>query len=96
MIARPGLVCLTALVGLPPWRTHPHIDAAIAERARSTLGLLTIPGLTALGVTRQTRRTLVANGGLVPVGGGVLRHAAWPPSWEQSSEGPVPSARALR
>jgi very-short-patch-repair endonuclease len=27
----------------------------------------------------------VANGVLVPVAGGVLRHAAWPPSWAQSA-----------
>ena len=41
--------------------------------------------MTALGVSRQQRRTLVATGVLVPLAGGVLRHAAWPPSWEQSA-----------
>jgi hypothetical protein len=68
-----------------PWSAHPHIEAAIAERARNTLGLLTLPDLMTLGVSRQRRRSLVANGVLVPVAGGVLRHAAWPRSWQQSA-----------
>ncbi len=59
------------------------IDGAIAELAPKTLGLLTCRQLDALGVSRQQRRTLVVAGVLIPVGGGVLRHAAHPSSWEQ-------------
>jgi very-short-patch-repair endonuclease len=59
------------------------IDGAIAELAPKTLGLLTYRQLDALGVSRQQRRTLVAAGVLVPVGGGVLRHVAHPSTWEQ-------------
>jgi hypothetical protein len=58
-------------------------DGAIAERARKSLGLLTIRQLDAIGVTRQRRRTLVARGTLVPLGRGVFRHCAWSDSWEQ-------------
>jgi hypothetical protein len=58
-------------------------DGAIAERARKSLGLLTIPQLDAMGVTRQRRRTLVARGTLVPLGRGVFRHCAWSGSWER-------------
>jgi hypothetical protein len=58
-------------------------DGAIAERARKSLGLLTIRQLDAIGVTRQRRRTLVARGTLVPLGRGVFRHCAWSGSWEQ-------------
>ena len=58
-------------------------DGAIAERARKSLGLLTIRQLDAMGVTRQRRRTLVARGTLVPLGRGVFRHCAWSASWEQ-------------
>jgi hypothetical protein len=36
-------------------------------------------------VSRQRRRTLVAAGVLVPLGGGVLRHAATPESWPQAA-----------
>ncbi len=60
------------------------IDAAIAEQARTTLGLLTHPQLDALGVSRQRRRTLVRNGVLTPISARVMRHAAVAPSWEQS------------
>ena len=60
------------------------IDGAIAERAHKSLGLLTVQQLDALGVTRQTRRTLVARGTLVPLGRGVVRHAGWPRSWQQT------------
>lgn len=60
------------------------LDGAIAERSRNVLGLLTTTDLDAVGVTRQQRRTLVAHGVLVPVHAGVLRHAAHPPSWQQS------------
>lgn len=67
------------------WFAQPHIDAAIAERARTTLGLLTRQALDELGVTRQRRRTLVANGVLVPVAPAVFRHTAWPTSWRQSA-----------
>jgi predicted transcriptional regulator of viral defense system len=58
-------------------------DGAIAERAQKSLGLLTIQQLDALGVSRQTRRTLLAGGVLMPISRGVFRHAAWPPSWHQ-------------
>lgn len=61
------------------------LDGAIAERSRTMLGLLTVPDLDALGVSRQQRRTLVARGVLVPLGGGVLRHAAHPVSWRQTA-----------
>jgi very-short-patch-repair endonuclease len=36
-----------------------------------------------LGVSRQERRTLLAKGVLIPVGGGVVRHAAYPTSGSQ-------------
>ena len=61
------------------------LDGTIAERSRTMLGLLTVSGLDALGVSRQQRRTLIAGGVLVPLGGGVLRHAAHPVSWQQSA-----------
>jgi hypothetical protein len=48
------------------------------------LGLVTVNRLTALGLSRQQRRTLVANRVLVPVAPKVLRHAAWPATWQQS------------
>jgi very-short-patch-repair endonuclease len=60
-----------------------HVDGAIAELAPKTLGLLTYCQLDALGVSRQQRRRLVATGVLVPVGALVVRHAAFPTSWEQ-------------
>ena len=60
------------------------LDGAIAELAPKALGLLTKRQLDELGMSRQQRRTLVAKGVLIPVGGGVMRHAACPPSWEQS------------
>lgn len=63
----------------------PTIDAAIAERARTTLGLLTLGQVNDLGVSRHRRRTLVDGGVLVPVSPTVYRHAAWPTSWEQSA-----------
>jgi very-short-patch-repair endonuclease len=48
-----------------------------------SLGLLTTRQLGALGVSRQRRRTLLAKGVLLPVGGGVVRHAAYPTSIDQ-------------
>jgi hypothetical protein len=36
-----------------------------------------------LGLSRQQRRTLLAKGVLLPVGGGVVRHAAYPTSTDQ-------------
>lgn len=60
------------------------LDGAIAERARTSLGLLTNAHLNELGVSRQQRRTLIANGVLVPVHRGVVRHAAHPVSWLQA------------
>jgi hypothetical protein len=59
------------------------VHGAIAERAPKSLGLFTNEQLEALGVSRQQRRTLLCNGVLIPIGGGVARHAAYPPSWEQ-------------
>ena len=61
------------------------LDGTIAERSRTMLGLLTVPVLDDLGVSRQQRRTLVARGVLVPLGGGVVRHAAHPVSWRQTA-----------
>lgn len=57
------------------------LDGAIAELAPKTLGLLTYAQLDTLGVTRQRRRTLVANGVLEPVAARVVRHVAHPESW---------------
>jgi hypothetical protein len=68
----------TRIVGL--WH---DTDRAIAERAQKSLGLLTTRQLGALGVSRQQRRTLLAKGVLLPVGGGVVRHAAYPASGDQ-------------
>jgi Protein of unknown function (DUF559) len=59
------------------------LDGAIAERAPKSLGLFTIRQLDALGLSRQRRRTLVAHGVLVHVTSTVVRHAAYPSSWEQ-------------
>ena len=59
-------------------------DGAIAERARTSLGLLTARRLDTMGVSRQRRRTLLGRGTLVPLGPGVFRHSAWSASWEQS------------
>jgi hypothetical protein len=60
------------------------IDGAIAERARTMLGLLTTSQLDELGISRQQRRTLVARGTLVPLAPGVFRHCAWSGSWRTS------------
>jgi Protein of unknown function (DUF559)/Transcriptional regulator, AbiEi antitoxin len=60
------------------------IDGTIAERSRTLLGLLRVADLDELGVSRQTRRSLVAAGVLVPVHRGVYRHGAHPESWTQS------------
>jgi Protein of unknown function (DUF559) len=70
------------------------LDGTIAERSRSMLGLVTIPDLDAVGVSRQQRRTLVARGVLVPLGGGVFRHAAHPMSWHQTALAAVLAAGA--
>jgi hypothetical protein len=59
------------------------VHGAIAERAPKALGLFTNEQLDALGISRQQRRTLLCQGVLIRVGGGVVRHAAYPPSWEQ-------------
>jgi hypothetical protein len=59
------------------------LDSTIAEQFGTTLGLVTLARLDALGVSRQRRRTLVAKGVLVPVHRGVARHAAHPESWQQ-------------
>jgi len=59
------------------------LDGTIAVRSRTLLGLLTIAILDQLGVSRQQRRTLIANGVIVPVHRGVYRHAAHPESWPQ-------------
>ncbi len=61
------------------------LDGAIAELAPKSLGLLTNHQLDVLGVTRQQRRSLVSRGVLVPVAGGVMRHAAHPVSWQQDA-----------
>lgn len=59
------------------------LDGAIAELAPHALGLLTSAQLDRLGVSRQQRRTLARKGVLLHVGRGVMRHAAYPPSWRQ-------------
>ena len=71
------------------------LDGTIAERSRMLLGLLTSRDLDALGVSRAQRRRLVATGVLVPVGGGVLRHAAHPVTWRQAALAAVLAAGAL-
>jgi hypothetical protein len=68
--------------------------ALVADRARTSLGLVTITQLDALGVTRQQRRTLVARGVLVPVHRRVVRHAAHPISWQQTALAGVLAAGA--
>lgn len=60
-----------------------NVHGAIAEWAPKSLGLFTNEQLEALGVSRQQRRTLLCKGVLIAIGGGVVRHAAYPPSWEQ-------------
>ncbi|HLM64191.1 MAG TPA: DUF559 domain-containing protein [Acidimicrobiales bacterium] len=56
---------------------------AIAERASEQLGLVTVDQLGNLDITRQTRRTLVRRGALVPLGPQVLLVSGHPPSWRQ-------------
>lgn len=51
----------------------PHIDRAIAERARTQLGLVTRTQLRADGVSRAALSRRVASGALVPVTANVLR-----------------------
>jgi very-short-patch-repair endonuclease len=78
------------------------IHGAIAGRAPKSLGLFTNGQLDALGVSRQQRRTLLSKGVLIPMGGGVVRHAAHPTSWQQrilaavlaAGEGAVASHRS--
>jgi hypothetical protein len=59
------------------------VHGAIAERAPKSLGLFTNEQLEVLGVSRQQRRTLLRKGVLIRIGGGVVRHAAYPRRWEQ-------------
>jgi very-short-patch-repair endonuclease len=61
-----------------------RIDAAIAERARQQLSLITHTQLDELGCSRQMRRTRVSDGRLVPIAHRVLRLAGSPCSWEQA------------
>jgi hypothetical protein len=70
------------------------LDGTIAERSRTMLGLLTGPDLDAIGVSRQQRRRLIASGVLVPVGGSVVRHAAHPVTWQQTTLAAVLAAGA--
>jgi Protein of unknown function (DUF559) len=56
---------------------------AIAERANTQLGLIATGQLRALGISRQTERTLVARGALVRLSPGVLRLAGHAPSYQQ-------------
>jgi hypothetical protein len=71
------------------------MDGAIAERSRTMLGLLTSRDLDSLGVTRSQRRWMISSGALIPVGGGVVRHAAHPRSWQQSALAAVLAAGRL-
>jgi hypothetical protein len=71
------------------------LDGTIAERSRTMLGLLTSSALGEIGLSRQQRRTLIAGGVLVPLGGGVLRHAAHPVTWLQTALAAVLAADAL-
>jgi len=59
-------------------------DAAVADLARASLGLVTRDQLGGLGLTEQQRRTAVASGLLVRVAPGVYRHRAWPAGWRQA------------
>jgi very-short-patch-repair endonuclease len=59
------------------------IDAAIAERARQQLGLITYRQLDELGCTERMRRARIGQGLLVPMGHRVLRVAGAAVSWEQ-------------
>jgi very-short-patch-repair endonuclease len=78
------------------------VHGAIAERAPKSLGIFTKEQLDALGASRQQRRTLLSKGVLIPMGGGVVRHAAHPTSWQQlilaavlaAGEGAVASHRS--
>ena len=70
------------------------LDGTIAERSRTMLGLVTGSTLDAIGISRQQRRTLIATGVLVPLGGGVLRHAAHPLTWHQTALAGVLAAGA--
>jgi len=62
-----------------------RLDAAIAERARQQLSLITYQQLDEIGCTRAMRRTRVRNGVLVPAGHRVLRVAGAPCTWEQAT-----------
>ena len=61
------------------------LDGTIAERSRKARPRDRCPTSTASVVSRQQRRRLIAAGVLVPLGGGVLRHAAHPESWHQTA-----------
>ncbi len=56
----------------------PHIERAVAERARTQLGLITISQATALGLQRRTFHRRVASGLWVPVGRRTFRLAGAP------------------
>ena len=61
------------------------LDGTIAVRSRELLGLITVRHLDAMGVSRQTRRSLVSAGALAAVHRGVYRHTAHPVSWTQTA-----------
>lgn len=65
------------------------IDAAIAERARQQLGLITTDQLDALGISRGRRRTLIANGWLKAISRGVYRVSGQPADWRRDVLGAV-------
>ena len=60
-----------------------RIDAAIAERARQQLGLITYAQLTDLGCTPRMWQVRLARGELHRAGTRVLQVASTPVSWEQ-------------
>ncbi|HKE72924.1 MAG TPA: DUF559 domain-containing protein [Acidimicrobiales bacterium] len=56
---------------------------AVTDRSATQFGLVTTDQLDALGVSRQSRRTLEARGALVKAGARVWRLPGHPPSWHQ-------------
>jgi hypothetical protein len=60
-----------------------HFDVAVAERARKALGLITDHQFAAMGGTQRQKRTRLADGRLIRVSPKVMRHHAFPVTWQQ-------------
>lgn len=68
----------------------------LVQKATSQHGLLTVPDLEALGVSRSERRTLVRHGTLVPIHRGVYVLGSESPSWDQRLRAAILAPGTLR